>query len=114
METKHTPGPWFSQGETVYALDETGTVNRFSVGIQRGYVLDSHHKANRVMTSSAEMEATAKLIAAAPDLLEALRDLCDAWDLPGDGRIGGGKYNGNITQAQTAARAAIAKATGAA
>ena len=58
--------------------------------------------------------ADAAFFAAAPELLEALTDLCDAWDLPGDGRIGGGKYNGNITQAQAAARAAIAKPTGSA
>lgn len=37
-------------------------------------------------------------------LRDALGDLCDAWD----GQNDGGKYRGNITNAQAAARAVLA------
>lgn len=39
------------------------------------------------------------------DLLEALTDLCEAWE------SNGGKFNGNVTNATAAARAAISKTT---
>ena len=60
MTTAHTPGEWLKVGTTVYALNERG-VNRFFCSVQ-----DAH-------TPAAELEANARLIAAAPDLLEALK-----------------------------------------
>lgn len=74
METKHTPGPWKIAGETadkqsfVYALNESGT-NQFWFDIQPGRTDDNQR------TSDAELAANARLIAAAPELLEAL---CEA------------------------------------
>lgn len=56
----HTPGPWLVEGRTVYALNDDG-YNRFSALVQ-----DAH-------TPGDELEANARLIAAAPDLLEALQ-----------------------------------------
>jgi hypothetical protein len=77
METKHTPGPWFRQGNTVYALHQTGCdkgkpvmSNRFWVGVQIDY--------RNVPTE--EQEANASLIAAAPESLETHQknaELCD-------------------------------------
>jgi len=56
---KFTPGPWKIDQRTVYALDVYG-VNRFYASV------------HGVHTPTAEIEANARLIAAAPDLLEAL------------------------------------------
>jgi hypothetical protein len=68
---KHTPGPWLRIGTTVYALMHDGWKrgveqfkNRFTVQVQRDREC-----------SEEEAEANARLIAAAPDLLEALESL---------------------------------------
>ena len=94
---KHTPGPWLIQGNTVYALMHHGWrkgvemfKNRFSVQ----FSFDSS-------CSKEEIESTKQLIAAAPDLLNALQSIID--DI--DSEFGTDcDYN--------KARAAIAKATG--
>jgi hypothetical protein len=63
--------------------------------------------------SQREAIANARLIAAAPDLLEALKDLMPildkAWDYDGD--VFGRLHNDAVDAGQNA-RAAIAKATG--
>lgn len=89
IERKFTPGPWMLSGRTVYALNDQG-FNRFSAQVQ-----DAH-------TSAVELEANARLIAAAPELLEALEALTANY---ADVEPGGSK---NVDKA----RAAIAKATG--
>jgi len=68
MNTKHTPGPWLRKGHCVYALMHHAYVkgveqfkNRFSVNVM--FDRDCHIK---------EAEANARLIAAAPELLDAL------------------------------------------
>jgi len=58
-ETMHTPGPWLRSGNTVYALNPDG-FNRFCAQVQ-----DAH-------TPNHELEANARLMAAAPKLLSAL------------------------------------------
>ena len=95
---KHTPGPWVvdpavRQGFTVYAPKE-------------GFIVGTQDEEGRF--GAIESKANARLIAAAPDLLEALQDVC--------ARL---LYRGVSTNAghpdRTAlevARAAIAKATG--
>jgi len=71
---KHTPGPWIREGSLVYALNERGR-DRMCMNIH-------------VYTSAidgaepGEAEANARLIAAAPEMLEALQrfvevDACD-------------------------------------
>ncbi|HBO0824661.1 hypothetical protein [Pseudomonas aeruginosa] len=84
---KHTPGPWYRDGTTVYALNPQN-FNRFSAQIHGAH------------TPKSELEAVAQLMQAAPELLEALQSciqqitaLCSADDVPDQ------------------ARAAIAKAT---
>lgn len=62
--SKHTPGPWFSQ------YDDNGF-----------YEIGSEAVSRRVAFTYSEYdtdEANARLIAAAPDLLEALQRLLDA------------------------------------
>jgi hypothetical protein len=85
--TQHTPGPWFANlsEETVTGADGNTVV----------YELNTN-------------EADARLIASAPDLLEALQDLFGAdmeHVLMGDGKD-------DQIEAIAKARAAIAKATG--
>ena len=81
--TKHTQGPWLVEGRAVYALNDDG-YNRFSALVQ-----DAH-------TPGDELEANARLIAAAPELLEALECLLEM----------------GHAKAGDLARAALAKARG--
>jgi hypothetical protein len=67
--TTHTPGPWLCDRQTVYALNDEGQ-NRFVAGIQGGFTSITP----RVRTEAGELDANARLIAAAPDLLAALKD----------------------------------------
>lgn len=68
----HTPGQWDRQDHTIFALDETGTINRFSAQVQGGFVCREQGWNQAERTSDAELLANARLIAAAPELLEAL------------------------------------------
>lgn len=93
--SKHTPGPWLREGNTIYTLTHSGwrkgveqLCNRFA----------AHVAAYHVDCQPEEMEANVQLMAAAPDLLEALK-----------GFIDGAEAMGWYTDK---ARAAIAKATG--
>ncbi|MEG0969222.1 MAG: hypothetical protein RSG92_28055 [Pseudomonas sp.] len=110
---KHTPQEWLRGGTTVYALNVEGT-NRFSAQVQSGWSTSGRNR-----TESGELEANARLIAAAPELLEALADCttmlarikthCRITDNAGyseDGRML------KLTDVENNARAAIAKATG--
>jgi len=86
--TQHTPGPWrVEDGSTVYG-SRAGKTDKFEVCDCKGY--------------AGEREANARLIAAAPDLLEAVRLTVELLD--SDGR------NSNSTVVKTC-RAAIARAT---
>lgn len=92
MNTKHTPGPWKATPCRVYAPE---TEDRLELRVT---ISGGNRDDNR---------ANARLIAAAPDLLEALRGLLP--DAVGN-HIGGPDTQARID----AARAAIAKATGSA
>jgi len=93
MDTKHTPGPWRigAKFQSVVSDGPTGWDDDGSVAAYGGHMV----------CESAKLEANARLIAAAPDLLDALENLTIAvgmgWDLEGVCEV---------------ARAAIAKATG--
>jgi hypothetical protein len=63
-ESKHTKGPWESEGNVVYALHGEPPRNRFFVFVQGGRLDDA---------TPEECEANARLIASAPDLLAALQ-----------------------------------------
>lgn len=88
---KHTPGPWDRVGTLVYALNEDG-FNRFCALVQ-----DAH-------TAKQELEANARLIAAAPELLEALEQFVAWVDAPCESAFSDSQL--------ASARAAIAKAKG--
>ena len=82
--SKHTPGPWIADGAQIFTSDT-------NVAQANGYRIDRETVA-----------ANARLIAAAPELLEALQ------------KIAGNTYDEwtNGADAARIARAAIAKATG--
>lgn len=108
-ESKLTPGPWLitPDGAFVYALNERGT-NVFWTHVQRGW----KGKDAEFRTSSEEVEANAKLIAAAPCLLEALQALeqiKDIW-LPQEAEEGFAEEMYVLHKARNNMLAAIAKA----
>lgn len=69
----HTPAPWLRTGRTVYALDQSGAVNRFSVLLNDGYEVCTDFQKRRI--SEAEQDANARLIEAAPDLVDVLETI---------------------------------------
>ena len=102
MSTQHTPGPWYigkdfsDQGRHIYAkqmvCDDDGEMWHPLIA-----TTDDDERL-------VDWQANAVLIAAAPDLLEALQRMLDA---PSHGT------HEAMRRANEAARAAIAKATGA-
>lgn len=120
-EAKHTPGPWTVGGDPdmdydplqlgfykIFAVDGIGEANAHEDFIAKANVNFRSHEAN------------ARLIAAAPELLEALRMWMDIHEKPAGFA---GKYGKaldaaihaqqvKVDAAAAAARAAIAKATG--
>lgn len=93
---KHTPGPWWLQADGVGWYVECTPERGHSVAYVRAEVEEDDPD-----TPDAEKEANARLIAAAPDLLDALKELLDQ-DEHGEDEI----------WVRNKARAAIAKATG--
>ena len=97
MHANHTPGPWFADSSFV----GSHSIDRFFIKC------NSKDLPNGV----AEAEANARLIAAAPDLLAALRACVRAYDesVPVDQRWTTG--TNLVPDWYAAARAAIARAT---
>jgi hypothetical protein len=75
LSATHTPGPW--RYFDVTPLDTEGQYTGL-----RYVVMQDNENENvwicRTVDAAQTAEANARLIAAAPDLLETLRDLCDA------------------------------------
>lgn len=71
MSAQHTPGPWVSDGAEVWA-DGPRRINCAEAGTPRVCVVDDHQ------AEDFNAKATARLIAAAPDLLAALEDAIEA------------------------------------
>ena len=90
---KHTKGPWKRDGRLVYALTDRG-VNAWWAGVQTaGRTKDGE-------ASGLEAEEVARLMAAAPDLLDALRAI---------ERLNGSRLDPDL---RAAAAAALEKAEG--
>lgn len=94
MGTKHTPGPW--------VVVRAGNSTLIRSDSQRGYFAKIEGAC--AGAHGAEGEANARLIAAAPDLLEALKKALPLLEEHIRGR--------SVTEAIEAAEAAIAKAEG--
>lgn len=89
---KHTPGPWGLCGTKVI-----GTIEQ-----QRPIA---------TVEAGTNFHANARLIAAAPEMLAALRDLAAACDQPATSVYSAADRTEWVWRATKAARAAIAKAT---
>ena len=99
MDSKHTPGPWrpvnsHPQNACIYVQDDDGHEVATLYG---GQDVGAAQDGDGVWSAQPIRDANAHLIAAAPDMLEALHDLLTR---PTDGA------------ARVRARAAISKATG--
>jgi hypothetical protein len=99
--SKHTQQEWQRDGTTVYSLNVEGA-NRFVAQVQGGWATQGRNR-----TEAEEIEANARLIAAAPEILSALiaamhrlKEIEVTCDIPVP------------YQMSESARAAIAKATG--
>ena len=90
-KNKFTPGPW------VKRIAQPGTMLEI-VGENREYVCS-------LLGSDEYKQANARLIAAAPDMLEALQDLTRCHDL----KMGISAYKLRIELAKEAIRAALAE-----
>ena len=109
-EAKHTPGPWELDGLTVYKLTDEPKhkqANVFCARVDAGYTLTNGR------TSFQECQANARLIAAAPELLEAAQ-MVIAWYEAEDDHSKADFYERMqmCRDSESALRAAIAKATG--
>ena len=112
--TKHTPGPWYadpSKRVTGFAVTHDGEPNPLAIALRKP--ANSYSKG----ISDIKALANARLIAAAPDLLEALSNLFSVYAKPdqliccsghGCGCMGASVYQ----EAEHYANAAIAKARG--
>ncbi len=97
MSDKFTLGPWLQTGRTVYALNDSG-YNSFYCSVQDAFMPES------------ELLANAQLIAAAPDMLDALQAILPFIPTTKASDGGACKYSANVAAADMV-RAAIAKAT---
>ena len=98
MNTQHTPGPW-----VVYDDSNDGKTNRIEIAARGKTVARIYHSVPE------EDLLNARLIAAAPDLLEALqRLLADIVEYQTINKLGGENNHWQVI-----ARAVIAKATNA-
>ena len=92
---KHTPGPWQWEDEQLFVHEEASGATVARVCDDDGYVSCPH---------AMPMSANARLIAAAPELLETLESVVKVCDDLG--------RDGVFSHVMAQARAAIAKATG--
>jgi len=70
MKTKHTPGPWYYSGG-----DSLAIFHPTEIGTRLAVVDQTFSGSGWQVTANDEWEANAKLIAAAPELLDALENL---------------------------------------
>lgn len=118
METKHTPGPWFGRKDGKYSMECPWSIDHedghnaswlpVTTEKRRTLALVVNDDTKRPMDfHDAEMHANAKLIASAPDLLEALIKLHKSLESLNDSGDAGRMVADDVETA----RAAIAKAT---
>jgi len=109
MSAKHTEGPWMANGYNIYQSGRKGTRHVAEVAYT-----GPHHTPPHEYPASCRLqdEANARLIAAAPDLLEALGSLSRHRPLMGStGEYREGQLD-LLQSIERIAKAAIAKATG--
>jgi serine kinase of HPr protein (carbohydrate metabolism regulator) len=103
--SKHTPGPWIANG---YAIEQAETVDRLHT-----YVIAFLHRDDD--RDDVEQEGDARLIAAAPEMLDALKEIREAC-CSGMGSLPAAdiaRAEKAIAKAEGAARLALTNAEGA-
>lgn len=111
--SKHTKGPWKVVDREVF-LDQSVYPQHVVGGPDELVVcyLESQYAADTGVPTSARKEAVARLIAASPDLLEALEFCAEQIENEGMQGWGVGAQLPDFVAAIERARAAIAKARG--
>ena len=124
MKMKHTPGPWIYGPETGPDCTRIDAENGRVIAAVRSREITSWEQSRPIYSWSEEGAANARLIAAAPELLEAAHDAIECIEILGN-LMDNIKAHGNYSQEATllflshAASClrnippAIAKATGA-
>lgn len=108
-ESKHTKGPWAAS----FGGEHSGfrwIVTTDYEGANEPHVATIEAPAEIDPNIGSEAEANARLIAAAPELLEALRDMLSGWRYIRETH--GDLYGVGWDRAQAKAEGAIAKTTG--
>lgn len=108
METKHTPGPW--RAEQVRMGGPRNSYLAWSVQGKGGCVAEIRYTGIHPKNQICGDEANARLIAAAPELLAALRDMVKSAEYAAMALEAPAKCA--MRDNLAAANAAIAKATG--
>ena len=102
----HTPGPWAAVDPPHSIVVRTESPTKSKFGADRNAAIGGFYRSDP--EKLAEAMANARLIAAAPELLDALQALVSATE-----RVSVGDYSEEThDMAVSKARAAIAKATG--
>ncbi len=109
----HTPGPWMVDDQQVVTLAVCHPRRTYGYGCGNDFVCDLNDGEYHQYRNDKEQAANARLIAAAPDLLAALKAILPAAG-DGYGHNPHAKKPGDCAgcDAVVAARAAIAKAEG--
>ena len=84
-DTKHTPGPWKVSRDTRTIFASTEGAGVLIRGVEQTIPQIAHVIGNGFAATLEEQKANARLIAAAPDLLSACRDVLEALDDRYDG-----------------------------
>lgn len=107
----HTPGPWHVvNGDVVYDQAGTGIYPDEGAPLVRVATVALDHERPQEHCGKVERAANAQLIAAAPDLLAALKTITD--DFEGLAQFTSTSLAGPYKRAVDSARAAISKAEG--
>jgi hypothetical protein len=104
METKHTPGPW-----KLIKTDRNDIVVSYSDGGLRSHIATCHNQL--LCEEHGNLLANARLIAAAPDMLEALKAIFN-YDWHDELNELHGEDETNEAKVLKQVRAAIARAEG--
>jgi hypothetical protein len=109
MSARHTPGPWFTFANGTCVGGPVGILGNPSGAETAGIA-----HCGMALRTGDELQANARLIAAAPELLQALREAEAGLEFCGaDKPVAEGGFVPTPTLALRVVRAAIAKATGA-
>ena len=103
MNNTHTPGPWKHDSPKPGQMTQVFTGDNPTDGYLIGYVI--HESVNKCQQPVDE--ANARLIAASPELLEALKAITDCWGMG----TSPDQFCEQVADFMKEGRAAIAKAT---